>query len=58
MSMHARMHARTHRCKHARMHTHAFYSPLDFVRDYPSELVPEPIWILPKQETVSGSGIS
>jgi len=31
---------------------------LDFVRDYPGELVPEQIWILLKQETVSGSGIS
>jgi len=37
---------------------HPFYSSLDFVRDYPGELVPEPIWILLKQETVSGSGIS
>jgi len=36
---------------------HPFYSSLDFVRDYPGELVPEPIWILLKQETVSGSGI-
>jgi len=37
---------------------HPFYSSLDFVRDYPGELVPEPIWILLKQETVNGSGIS
>jgi len=37
---------------------HPFYSPSDFVRDYPDEPVPEPIWILLKQETVSGSGIS
>ena len=39
-------------------HTHPFYDPLDFVQDYPGEQVPEPIWILLKQETVSGSGIS
>jgi len=39
-------------------HTHPFYGSLDFVWDYPSEPVPEPIWILLKQETVSGSGIS
>jgi len=39
-------------------HTHLFYGPLDFVRDYPGEPVPEPIWILLKQESVSGRGIS
>jgi len=39
-------------------HTHPFYSPVDFVWDYPGEPVPEPIWILLKQETVSGTGIS
>jgi len=39
-------------------HIHPFYGPLDFVRDYPGEPVPEPIWILLKHETVSGSGIS
>jgi len=39
-------------------HTHLFYGPLDFVRDCPGELVPEPMCILLKQETVSGSGIS
>jgi len=37
---------------------HPFYSSLDFVRDYPDELVSEPIWILWKQESVSSSGIS
>jgi len=36
----------------------SIYGPLDFVWDYPGELVPESIWILLKQETVSGSGIS
>jgi len=39
-------------------HTHPSYDPLDFVRDYPSEPVTEPIWILLKQERVSRSGIS
>jgi len=38
--------------------THPFYGPLDFVRDYLDEPLPEPIWILLKQETVSGSGTS
>jgi len=41
-------------------HTHTRLTA--FVRDYPGEPVPErlvkPIWILAKQETVSGSGIS
>jgi len=35
-----------------------FYGPLNFVQDYLGELLPEPIWILLEQETVSGSGIS
>jgi len=39
------------------IHTYS-YNPLDFVWDYPGELVPKPIWILLKQETVSGSDIS
>ena len=40
-------------------HTHnPFYGPVDFIWDYPGVLVPEPIWILLKQETLSGSGIS
>jgi len=39
-------------------HTHPFYGPVDFDRDYPGEPVPKPIWILLKQETVNGSGIS
>jgi len=46
---------------HACTHTHtqrSFYDPLDFVWDYPGEPVPEPIWILLKQETLSSSGIS
>jgi len=38
-------------------HTHLFYVPLDFFWHYPGELVPEPIWILLKRETVSDSGI-
>ena len=43
---------------HARTHTHPFNG---FFQDYPGEPVPakvKPIWILLKQETVSGSGIS
>ena len=46
---------------HAHTHTHAqlpFYDLLHFVRYYPGEPVPEPIWIILKQETVSGSGIN
>ena len=49
------MHTRTYACTHA--HIHLFYSFLDFVRDYLGEPVPEPIWILLKQETVSDSDI-
>jgi len=47
------------RCTHActLTHPHPLYGPLDFVQDYPGEPVPEPIGILLKQETVSGSGI-
>jgi len=37
---------------------HQFYGPLDFVRDYLGKPVPKPVWILLKQETVIGSGIS
>jgi len=36
---------------------HPFYGSLDFVQDYLGQPVPEPIWILLKQETVSGSSI-
>ena len=43
---------------HTHTHTHTFYDPLYFVWDYPIQPVPGPIWILLKQETVSGSGIS
>jgi len=39
-------------------HTHPFYGLLEFVRDYPGELVPEAIWFLLKQETVAGNSIS
>jgi len=53
---HTRTRRRTHACAHTC--THLFYGPLDFVRDYPVKPIPEPIWILLKQETVSGSGIS
>jgi len=30
--------------------TNPFYGPVNFVQDYPGEPVPEPIWILLKQE--------
>jgi len=30
------------------------YGPLEFVWDYPGEPVPQPIWILLKQVTLSG----
>jgi len=60
VNTHASMHACMYTCVHARTHTythtHPFYGPLDSVRDYPGEPVPEPICILLKQETVSGSG--
>jgi len=46
------------RCYRPHEHTYPFYSPLDCVQDYPDEMVPEPIWILLKQETVSGSGMN
>jgi len=51
-------HTNTHAHTHSSMHAHPFYGPLDFVWDYPGEPVPKLIWILLKQETVSGSGIS
>ena len=47
-----------HRSYHTHRHTHTFYGPLDFVQHYPGKLVPETIWILLKQVTMSGSGIS
>jgi len=56
--VHAYMHASIHTCTHTHMDTHLFYGPLDFVRDFWGELVPEPILILLEQETVSGSSIS
>jgi len=42
-------------------HTQSIYGPLDFVQDYSGwagTRKVKPIWILLKQETVSGSGIS
>jgi len=41
-------------CNHIHIHFMAIWT----VWDYSHELVPEPIWILLKQETVGGSGIS
>ena len=54
--VHARTHAHTH--THTVTHTHTFYSPLNYIQDYPGEPAPEPIYISLKQETVSGTGIS
>jgi len=46
-------------CTQTHKHTYtSVYGPLDFDRDYPGEPVPAPIWILLKQKTVSGNGIS
>ena len=61
-SMHAHRHTHTHAHAHAHAHTHTHlrfmaFCTLHFVLDYPGKTVPEPIWILLKQETVSGSGI-
>jgi len=39
-------------------HTHINFMVLSTLWDYPGEPVPEPIWILLEQETVSGSVIS
>jgi len=39
--MHAHTHARMHTHKHTHTHTQPFYDSLDFVRDNPSEPVPE-----------------
>jgi len=48
-----------HICTHACTHTHIHFAALwTLSRITPGEPVPEPIWILLKQETVSGSGIS
>jgi len=51
-------HVHAHAHTHTHTHTDTFYGPLNYVRDYPGEPIPEPVWILLKQETVSGSGIS
>ena len=47
-------------CSRALVYTyiHPFYGSLNFVQDYLCEPVSEPIWILLKQETVSGSSIN
>jgi len=36
---------------HTHTHTHLLYGSLEFVRDYPGEPVPEPIWILLEQDS-------
>ena len=52
--IHTRMHARTH--KH--IHTHPFNGPFPGLPRWAGTRQVKPIWILLKQETVSGSGIS
>jgi len=37
-------------------HTLLFYGPLDFVRDYPGEPLPEPIWIYMKNHANNAKG--
>jgi len=49
---HMRVHTHTH------THTHTTILWPSGLWDYPGVPVPEPIWILLKQEAVSGSGIS
>jgi len=45
-------------CTYIHTYIRPFCGPLDFVWDYPGELIPKPIWILLKQEMVRGTGIS
>jgi len=52
---HARMHARTH--AHTHTHTHRFNGPFPRLTRWAGTRKVKPIWILLKQETVSGSGI-
>jgi len=53
---HARTHARTH--AHTHTHTHPFNGPFSGTTQVSRYQKGKPIWILLKQETVSGSGIS
>ena len=56
---HARTHARTHAHIHARTHTHIRLTALcPGLRGWAGTRKAKPIWILLKQETVSGGGIS
>ena len=54
-TLHARTHARTH--THTYTHTHLM-APFPGLPGWVSTRKIKPIWILLKQETVSGSGIS
>jgi len=54
-TLHARTHARTH--THTYTHTHLM-APFPGLPGWASTRKIKPIWILLKQETVSGSGIS
>ena len=53
---HARMHARTHARTHTHTHTHTHLMALFL--GLPGTRKVKPIWILLKQETASGSGVS
>ena len=55
---HARTHIRTHARTHTHTHTHPFNGPLSGTTRVSRHQNGKPIWILLKQETVSGSGIS
>ena len=54
--LHTRMHARTHARTHT--HTHTFNGYFPGLPGWAGTRKVKPIWILLKQETVSGSGIS
>ena len=50
--------ARTHARTHTHTHTHTFYGPFPGLPGWAATRKVKPIWILLKQETMSGSGIS
>ena len=51
-------HTRAHTHTHTHTHTHPFYGPFPGLPGWAATRKVKPIWILLKQETVSGSGIS
>ena len=52
------LHTRTHTHTHTRTHTHLFNGPLSGTTRVSQYQKGKPIWIILKQETMSGSGIS